>query len=234
MFRKEVDNYINLFKQEGFSVMLETDTMNTPLAQISPEDVKHVQNSKLLHKLLWLVDSGSREIRTVYTPVSFIGILSYEAFKGPTVDIVSYKADYELNGARQWKVWVREENKLVFHASEIDELGEPEPNGPIFIWRGERPHGRLPPSNAYWSDGVRLPPITESEYELHVYARGEWEKEITRITKGIQQPGSKFFDTPYRSKKQLRLTRRQLLAEHRFAKPQDLEKLLSKVADATN
>ena len=172
---------------------------------LTPEDARHAQNTKLLTKILFLVDSGTRDICTVVQDGSFKGILSYESYKSPLVDALRYHTDSELDGADQCKVWQNGDNrKLVFHASEIPKDHD---KGLVFLWRSERPHGRLQPSNAYWSGGKRLPPITERLYQLHTYARGEpWEQEVTRIAKSMLRQGSNFFDCPYRSDRRLELT----------------------------
>jgi len=181
----------------------------------SESDLSHVQNSKLLTKLLFLVDSGSRDIRLVELPGGALGgILDFESYRGPHVDVLRYKVDTELGDAAQFKVWVRDKSELVFHASEVVEGREP--TSPVFLWRQERPHGRLFSSNTYWSDGVRLPPVTESAYELHLYTKGAWEDEVTGIAKGMLRPGSRLFDVQYRSKKILELTPKQLAALNRY------------------
>ncbi len=165
----------------------------------TPDDLKHIQNSKLLTKLLFLVDSGARGIGTLTGPDgSLIGLVDYESYKSPSLEILKYRADSELNDAQQFKVWTPQDRKLVFHACQIGE--NEERTGLTFLWRHDRPHGRLAPSNVYWShNGQRLPPTPEPQYKLETYIKGAWEEEVTKIAKGMLKENSNFFDVHYRS-----------------------------------
>lgn len=185
---------------------------------LSKKDALQVQNSKLLTKLLFLTDSGTRDIGTIITPnENLLGIIEFESYKSPNFKILRYRVDSEFNGADQWKVWTCESNKLVFRASEV--AGDNNRSNPIFLWRSERPHGRLQPSNSFIGDWkTRCPPITEPFYELHIYQRGEWEDEITKIVRGMLNEGSRLFDVPYRSNRRLILTGRNLEIYNRYYK----------------
>ncbi len=169
----------------------------------SAEDALHVQNTKLLTKLLFLVDAGARGIGTIELPNgSFGGILEYESYRAPSVSILKYSVGSEFKGAEQWKVWTKTDKEMVFHASEF--VDGVEQLGSAFIWRNERPHGRLVSSNTYWSTGEHRSPIAEPAYLLHTYVRGEpWEQEVTQISKGMLRQGSRLFDCPYRSQRRL-------------------------------
>ncbi len=182
---------------------METLVENSHSSHWSPDILLHVQNSKLLTKLLFLVDSGTRGIGTITSSEGQLkGVLSYESYKSPLAEVLKYETDSELNGANQWKVWTPHNHELVFHASECVEGTSPHYS--TFLWRHERPHGRLPSSNTFWSDsGKRCPSISEQLYELCMYARGKWEQEITTIAKGMLKEGSKLFDIPYRSSRRL-------------------------------
>jgi len=175
------------------------------MGTLTEEDARHIQNSKLLTKLLWLVDSGGRGIVTVELPRgTFRGIMSYETYRDSNLAVAKYREDFFSE--QQWKVWTGDK-KLVFHASEVGEGRVPE--NPTFLWRFTRPHGRLQPSNTFRGN-TRMPSITEPLYELNVYERGQqWEEEVTRIVRGMARPGSRLFNSHYHSERVLELTESQ-------------------------
>ena len=127
---------------------------------MSNEDIRFVEESDLIGKLIVIADLGIRDISTFEQRRALIGLFSYVSYSDRNISVCQYKKDSPFS-PDHWVVKTMPDQREVFHAYGLE--GKREAQSPVFNF-------------------------DEFQYELLRFSRGPWLDHIEEIYKKATAP----------------------------------------------